>query len=53
MILKFSRVGSRRGFSLIEVMVAVSIFSMLIVMMAALFQQSSNAWRGGADQAKA
>lgn len=52
MILKFSRFDSRRGFSLIEVMVAVSIFSMLIVMMAALFQQSSNAWRGGGDQAK-
>jgi len=52
MTLKFSRFDSRRGFSLIEVMVAVSIFSMLIVMMAALFQQSSNAWRGGGDQAK-
>lgn len=42
----------RRGFSLIEVMVSVAIFSVLVLMMAALFQQSNNAWRAGNDQAQ-
>ncbi len=38
------------GFSLIEVMVAVAVFSMLMMMMSALFQQSNLAWRAGTDQ---
>ena len=44
--------ASRRGFSLIEVMVSVSIFAIIVLMMAALFQQSNNAWRAGNDQAQ-
>jgi len=32
--------------------VAVGILSMIVLMMAAMFQQSNNAWRGGMDQAQ-
>ena len=45
-------VAGRSGFSLIEVMVAMTILAVIVVMTAVVFQQSSLAWRRGTRSAE-
>jgi len=42
----------QRGFTLLEVLVAMSILMMIVMMMATLFSQSTTAWDRGIDSAK-
>lgn len=42
----------RKAFSLIELMVAMAVLGIIVVMMAALFQQTSVSWKAGDTQSK-
>ncbi len=44
--------SSPRGFSLMELLVAMGVLSLIVLVMAALFQQTSVAWKGGDSKAK-
>lgn len=45
------KMRGRQGFSLIEIMVAATIMIMIVMMLGALFQQTSTAWRTGVMRA--
>ncbi len=46
------KIRENRGFTLIEVLVAMSILMMIVLMMSTLFQQSNMAWNNGMRQAE-
>ena len=45
-------IGLKRGFTLLEVLVAMSILMLIVLMMSTLFHQSSMAWDNGLRQAQ-